>query len=236
VSRKTKETRQGLSAAQRLALRKRRWLLAVHILFQVCVVVGSQGPWYTALHGDKELWTVSGPEFSARAEAKPEPKPLDGVEGARLLNTSREPAPEPEPGFFETPGRLSFLALFAAIGAFFFASFNLVADADFQWPTLICSALVCLAAGLAFHGIYSPQSTLSDVISEVESARVAGAGGDPASTAPVTSDALEQPSLLDRLPRLRLGWGVSLLLAAAPLMLLVSVYLTFFAARTPERP
>ena len=147
--------------------------------------------------------------------------------------------PPAEPGFFSEPGRLAAFALLAAIGAFFFASFDLVADADIQLPILLCSLLVCLAAWLAFDGIYLSQATLGDIIEEVERARgfdaaVGGAATVDSGVAAV--DSADRVSLAARLPRLRLEWGSALIFAAAPLMALLSTYLTFFAARTtPER-
>lgn len=231
MSKKTRsEAKAAQTASQRHVLRRRRWLLGLHILFQACVVIGTQGPWYTAVHKDKDLFTVGGRDYALQ-DAPPEPAATDGIEGVTQLDTAEQAEAPPEPGFFAEPGRLAAFALLAAIGAFFFASFDLVADADIQLPVLLCSLLVCLAAWFAFDGIYLSQATLGEIIAEVERARGFDPGAD--GVAAVSSDSA---SLASRLPSLRLEWGSALIFAAAPLMALVSIYLTFFAARTtPER-
>lgn len=238
MSKKSREAKQQQVVSERIALRRRRWLLGLHILFQACVVIGSQGAWYTAVHKDKELFTVEGPDYALN-EDRPQPGATDGIEGARVVNAPAQVEAPSEPGFFSEPGRLAALAMFAALGAFFFASFDLVADANIQLPILICSLLVCLAAWFAFDGIYLSQATLGEIIEEVERARgfdsaVGGAAAVDSGVAAVSS--AERVSLAARLPRLRLEWGSALIFAAAPLMTLLSIYLTFFAARTtPER-
>lgn len=120
------------------------------------------------------------------------------------------------------------VAALAAIVAFFFASYDLVSDADLQAPILLASLVALGAAAAAFHrGIVSP--------AEIE--RITREVNDAVSVAPVTSGGAP-PSLegVFKLPLLIPRWGLALLVAAAPLMVVVSTYLTFSSDRSPEQP
>lgn len=252
---------------ERIALRKRRWALGAHILLQVLVVVGALGgPWYRAYVGgepfpNEEDCVVSGPEFSARWGDGPT-LDLTCAQCGHAWEASARVTDEltaceecgdlqavdlPEPPFWERPGFLAHTALFAAIGAFFFASYDLVADADIQAPILVASVVVAVAAGGFAAALEGPRGTLEEVVEEVEAAglqarlaevQAAGAAAvtsGAAATSDPDSDSDSDEDPLERLlPGIRLGWGSALLLSAAPFMLVVSIYLTFIAERAPH--
>jgi hypothetical protein len=112
----------------------------------------------------------------------------------------------------------------AALVAFFFASYDLVADDDLQAPILLASVVVLVVAARLLYTVAVDAHTVERVLDEVRAA------GDIAAVA--TSGA---PSPAERLtPVLKTRWGLALVVAAAPLLVLVSVYLTFFAQRAPE--
>lgn len=127
-----------------------------------------------------------------------------------------------------TPPMLPLAAVtaLAAVVAFFFASFDLAADADLQRPILAASLVVLVCAGVLLHDVKFEPDTLTSVIEEVERAGLPP-GGD---VAPVTSGG----GLSIRDFTLKPCWGLALVVAAAPLMVLVSVYLTFLIERAPE--
>lgn len=126
---------------------------------------------------------------------------------------------------------LAGLAAVAAIVAFFFASYDLVADATIQLPILFASLVIVVSAGFLLHRVAVAPQTIEEITEEVMRAGDSSSPGG--AVAPVdSSDPLQRLRL--SLPSLKPAWGLSLLVAAAPLMLLLSVYLTFFAERASE--
>jgi hypothetical protein len=120
---------------------------------------------------------------------------------------------------------LAALAALCGIVAFFFASYDLVADANIQAPIFIASAVIVVAAAVLIHRVVVAPQTIEDITEEVMRAGPPAADG---TVAPVDSnDPLQRFRM--SMPTLKPAWGLSLLVAAAPLMLLLSVYLTFFA-------
>jgi hypothetical protein len=125
---------------------------------------------------------------------------------------------------------LAALAAFAGIVAFFFASYDLVADANLQAPIFAASLTIVVAAGVLLHRVTVAPQTIEEITEEVLRAAPPSPDGV---VAPVDSnDPLRRLQL--SLPALKPAWGLSLLVAAAPLMLILSVYLTFFAERASE--
>lgn len=129
---------------------------------------------------------------------------------------------------------LAGLAAVAAIVAFFFASYDLVADATIQLPILFASLVILVSAGSLLHRVAVAPQTIEEITEEVMRAGDSKSPGSPGgAVAPVdSSDPLQRLRL--SLPSLKPAWGLSLLVAAAPLMVLLSVYLTFFAERASE--
>lgn len=125
------------------------------------------------------------------------------------------------------------LGLGACIVAFFFASYDLVADADFQLPVLLASLVALGAAGKVFYDVYGSDQLLASVVEDVERARLLGRATDPSGVAAVTSAAAADP-LRGALPGLRFRWGFAAFLSGALCMVLVSSYLTFVAERDRE--
>lgn len=126
---------------------------------------------------------------------------------------------------------LAALAALAGIVAFFFASYDLVADANLQAPIFAASLTIVVAAGVLLHRVTVAPQTIEEITEEVLRA---GPPSPDGVVAPV--DSANDPLLRFRsaLPALKPAWGLSLLVAAAPLMLILSVYLTFFAERASE--
>ncbi len=194
-----------------VALFRRRVALGLHLAFEACVVVGSQGPWWHVIVGGEAVARHAG------------------------YDAARAPAMEP----------LAALAALAGIVAFFFASYDLVADADLQAPLLVASVVACVAAGAVAHRVLVAEDDLREITEEVLRADVARgldrpaassaaadaapvASSDPAAVTSGGEDPLER---LSAAFSLRPAWGMALMTAAAPLMVVVSVFLTSFAAR-----
>lgn len=205
---------------------RRRAALGLHIALQALVVVGSQGPWYQPTLSGKPVGDpVTGRDFVLHedrpAPARSEQAVVTIGSGARAPVREQEldltdEAPPREPGPSERAGFLATLALLGAIAAFFFTSYDLVAGRDLQLMPLLASLLVTWCAWTAFQQVRSSQSLLDDVLRGVN---LAGGGEDPAAARLI--------------PGLHMCWGAALFLAAAPQMLLVSLYLTFIAQRQP---
>lgn len=206
---------------------RRRIALGLHLVFQLLVVIGSQGPWYQPTLGGRDLGDqVTGRSFVIRREAPALPSPR--VEGAPVVVGEEEPA---EPAVWERPGFLGITALLAAVVAFFFVSYDLVTGSRTPWPALLASLVVVSCAWVAYRQVASSQALLDDVIREVKAAGTAPVGSGAPAPAPVP--ALEARTI----PGLRLCWGAALFLAAAPQLFIVSLYLTFIAKPKPaERP
>ncbi|MBX3466202.1 MAG: hypothetical protein KF878_04805 [Planctomycetes bacterium] len=193
-------------------LLRRRAALAVHLGLQGCVLVGSQGPWWDLLVDGQHLARHAGYDAARAAPMEP----------------------------------LAFIAALAAIVAFFFASYDLVADADIQAPVLAASLVALAAAGALVHRVVATQDaifgTARDVAqaqlraARVDSSRSAEGAAPAGDVAAVDTQAASRDPLavLARNLTLKPAWGMALLVAAAPLQVLVSLYLTFFAERAPE--
>lgn len=188
-----------------VTLLRRRVALAAHLLLEACVVAGSQGPWWEVLVGGEAVARHAGYDAARAAPMEP----------------------------------LAAAAALAGIVAFFFASYDLVADADLQAPILAASVVACVAAGALAHRVFVAEDDLRRIAEEVMRTDVTRALADPA---PVATSAPAAPTSGSDDPLARLhstfairpAWGLALLVAAAPLMVVVSVYLTFFAERAPE--
>ncbi len=191
-------------------LRRRRWLLGLHLFLQLLCVVGALGPWWQPL--------AAGSPFGSAYHGH-----------------------DPATGAFDP---WATAAVLSCAVAFFFASYDLVADADLQLPVFLASLVTLGAAGAVFYRAYSDPSTLEQVVDEV-----LRAGQAPGVTAPVDSGgvASSQPapaavsgartdplSLLA--PGIRYLWGLALFVSAAPLLVVVSAVLTFLLHRSPEPP
>jgi hypothetical protein len=142
-------------------------------------------------------------------------------------------------------GKIVFLA---SLMAFFFASYDLVADADIQLPVLLASAIAVGAAGYALYDVLWCVSTFRETAEALAVAGIANpdsathAGGAKAIRGQTEREAQEPvvtvggrpvrggPPLLAAL-RLRTGTGLIMSLVGAFDMLLASLYLTVFATR-----
>lgn len=202
--------KKGARAASPVALFRRRVALVVHLALQACVVVGSQGPWWDVLVGGEAVARHAGYDAARTASGAGAMEPVAAV------------------------------AALAAIVAFFFASYDLVADADLQAPVFAASVVALVAAGVLVHRVLVAEDELHEIAEEVLRADVGRAlqgGVAPVATsdaAAVTSGSDDPLARLRTSFSLRPAWGMALLVAATPLMVLVSVYLTFFAERAPE--
>ena len=91
--------------------------------------------------------------------------------------------------------------------------------------------LVC--AGFLLHRVAAAPRTIEDITEEVMRAGPSPVAADGTVAAVDSSDPLAR--LRQSMPpTLNPAWGSSLLVAAAPLMVLLSVYLSFFAERASE--
>lgn len=202
--------KKGARAVSPVALFRRRVALGVHLALQACVLVGSQGPWWDVLVGGEAVARHAGYDAARAAGGAGAMEPIAAV------------------------------AALAAIVAFFFASYDLVADADLQAPVFAASVVACVAAGVLVHRVLVAEDELHEIAEEVLRADVDRAlqGGvapvGSSDAASVTSSSDDPLARLRTSFSLRPAWGMALLVAAAPLMVLVSVYLTFFAERAPE--
>jgi hypothetical protein len=188
----------------RWLLKKRRIALGLYLAFLAACVVGTQGPW----------WQVV-------IQGKPLPAKYGGdVDRFVWVETDDPAQPQVQREVF---WRKSVLAVCACVVAFFFASYNLVADTDLQAPVLVASLAVCGVAAWSFYDIYVDQSVIEEFVEVVESRRVHSqlqAGAELAGDAP------------ERKLSLRLLWGLALFVSASLVMLVDSLYMTFVAQRT----
>ncbi|MBI3722741.1 hypothetical protein HY251_02120 [bacterium] len=133
-----------------------------------------------------------------------------------------------------------YMALSALI-AFFFTTYDLVADADIQWPPLLVSAF---ALGCCTQQLYQTfykdwekiaESKISermfdDSLKAVRSGDTAPETSSTGTVAPIVSAAAVDPA--SKYPfAIKLGTGLGLATTASLGMLLSSIYLTFFAKR-----
>lgn len=185
-------------------LRRRRWLLGVHLLLQLLCVAGALGPWWQPLAG--------GTPFGAAYHGH-----------------------DPATGAFDPWATVT---VFACAAAFFFASYDLVADEDIQLPVFLASLVVLGAAGAVFYRAYSDPSTLEQVVDEVLRAGQASGytaavdSGGVASPQPAAATVATRKDPLALLaPGIRYLWGLALFVSAAPLLVVVSALLTFLLHR-----
>lgn len=243
MSKKTQESKAAELKAWKRTLYYRRWVLSGYLLLAVLCTVGSQGPWYQtfargkafgeAKWGGDFAWQASTGELD-EALAKLEGRE-DGVApvGSALpeeipeLDLDEEPEPR-KPSFSERPGFQAQLVLWCGLAALFFAGFNLASNATLDWPVLIVSVLTAAAVGSVFHALSVAPSTLRRVVEDVTAAGGTGAGSG--GVAAVDSSTL--PGLLNTIS-IRFSWGVALMGASAPLLVLKSFLLTFFLKRKP---
>lgn len=193
-------------------LRRRRWLLGVHLFLQLLCVVGALGPWWQPLAGGAPF----GSAYCGR---------------------------DPVTGVFDP---WATTAVLSCAVAFFFASYDLVSDADIQLPVFLASLVVLGAAGAVFWRAYSDPSTLEQVVDEVLRAGQASgytaaiASGGVASPQPAPANVASPPGRQDPLsllaPGIRYLWGLALFVSAAPCLAVVSAVLTFLLHRSPEPP
>lgn len=191
-------------------LRRRRWLLGLHLLLQALCVIGALGPWWQPLAG-------GGPFGSAYHGHDPTTGAFDPWASAAVLSCAV---------------------------AFFFASYDLVSDADLQLPVFLASLVVLGAASAVFYRAYSDPSTLEQVVDEVLRAGQASGytaavdSGGVASPQPAPATVASAPGRQDPLsllaPGIRYLWGLALFVSAAPLLVVVAAVLTFVLPRSPE--
>jgi hypothetical protein len=193
-------------------LRRRRWLLGLHLLLQLLCVAGAFGPWWQPL--------AAGEPFGSAYHGR-----------------------DPATGVFDP---WATAAILSCAVAFFFASYDLVSDADLQLPIFLASLVALGAAGAVFWRAYADPSTLEQVVDEVLRAGQASAvtapvdSGGVASAQPAPGAAAAAAPRKDPLsllaPGIRYLWGLALLVSAAPLLVVVSAVLTFALPRSPETP
>jgi hypothetical protein len=140
------------------------------------------------------------------------------------------------------------IVFLASLMAFFFASYDLVADSDIQLPVLLASAIAVGGAGYALYDVLWCANTFRETAEAVAVAGIANpdsathAGGAKAIRGQTEREAQEPvitiggrpvrggPPLLASV-RLRAGTGLIMSLVGAVDMLLASIYLTVFATR-----
>jgi len=127
----------------------------------------------------------------------------------------------------------------SCVVAFFFTSYDLVADEDIQLPIFLASLVVLGAAGKVFYRAYSDPSTIEQVVDEVLRAGQASGytaavdSGGVASPRPAPATvATRQDPLALLAPGIRYQWGLALFVSAAPLLVIVSAAMTFLLQRS----
>ena len=196
-----------------VTLFRRRVALGAYLAFLALAALGLLGgPWWQVYVGERPF----GDPMVARAYRTQ----------VRVEEPPSVPGDPPEVRF--EPAALPPYALAAAalVVAFFFASYDLVADDDLQLPILLATLAAAAVGAFVVYDVLLQESALREPIELVEAARVQAAvaqvgSGDPAA-------ATSPPALSIGL---RPGWGLSLFLASTLALLIDSVYLTFLAPR-----
>ncbi len=216
-----RKKKQGPSPAERLALFKRRVGLGGYLLFLALCLLGIlAGPW----------WQVS-------IDARPFGDPMTGstYRATVVVEEPGEAGEAPQRRVEPATLRPYALAALGCVIAFFFASYDLVADDDIQLPVFLASLGVCAVAGYVLYDVFVAQSTLRQVVELVEARRLlegarAAAVGDGSGVAAVGSAALPSTPTIALQP----GWGLALFVSSSLAMLVDSAYLTFVARRDPR--
>jgi hypothetical protein len=209
------EAKRERSAIDRRALDVRRGFLLAHVALEIVLVVGAMLGWYSLFLGDRVFASVAP---GAHVSVPGGLFPF--VEQARLV-------------------------ILAAVVAFFFTSYDLVADADIQWPPLLASAFALGCCGQVCWKLDKSFDAMVDyvVAAETLAHRKSATPGEAkpvsppgGSQAPVTSGSIAAPgsASTSQAPapvRLKIDTGLKLVLFASASMTLLSTYLTFFARR-----
>lgn len=211
-------------------LTKRRVALGLYLLFLGTCLLGVQGPWWQVFVGERPVGdAVRGPDYRKTVLVAPEPTPEGEVVVAdRLTDRYRR---EVEINTL----RPAVLAALACVVAFFFASYDLVADADIQLPVLLATLVLAAIGGYVLREVLTDQEVIGEFIELQERIRL-GSSPSLATTAAVTTtgDALAAPG--GDAVRLRFEWGLALYLSSALVLLIDSIYMTFIAQRAAEKP
>jgi hypothetical protein len=139
---------------------------------------------------------------------------------------------------FAKPGAECFQARYitwAAIAAFFFTSYDLVANADFQWPPLLASAFALGCAGQVTYQALGYKDEVLRQLMLVERKQQAVAiapvaSGTPTGVAPVASGSKAEAEPYS----FKIDPGLMVVLFGSFSMVVLSSYLTFFARREEQ--
>ncbi|RMG15711.1 MAG: hypothetical protein D6731_07750 [Planctomycetota bacterium] len=204
----------------RWVLRKRRLALGLYLLFLAAALVGSQGPWW-------------------RVTARGQPVTDGPKMGNDVGRFSFEPSDDPARPTVRREHLLrpAVVAALACVVAFFFASYDLVADADYQLPILLATLVLCGVGAKVFYDVWYDQRVIKDFVLVFEARRLGPALERPGNVAAVDSANPTAPPAQDgELPpsatlALEFEWGLALFLSSSLVLFLDSLYLTFFAER-----
>lgn len=119
------------------------------------------------------------------------------------------------------------VAAVALLVAFFFASYDLVADDDLQLPVFLATLVAAGVGAYVIQDVLVQESALRAPIELVEASRLRAGVAAVGTGAPAAPPAVPSVSL-------RPGWGLSLFLASTLVMVIDSAYLTFLAQREPS--
>jgi len=203
----TRKMAQEKTTEEKRALDVRRGFLAAHAALSVLLVIGSQTEFWSIWVKGTLVETVLGREH-------------DGIHGKITA---------------------SYMAI-SAIFAFFFTTYDLVANADVQWPPLLASAfaLGCCTQQVwqTFHKDvdrletqYVQDAMFKNSIQEAkEKMSIAATTSGGGSVAPVMS-ATTPDAAASYDFKIRPGSGLVIAFGSSLGMLLLSIYLTFFAKR-----
>ena len=210
-------------------LTKRRVALGLYLLFLGTCLVGVQGPWWQVFVGERPVGdAVRGPDYRKHVVVEPEPAPEgEVVVAGQVPDRYRR---EVEVNVL----RPAALAALACVVAFFFASYDLVADADIQLPVFLATLLLTAVGGYVLREVLVDQEVIGEFIELQERLRLGA--GSPASMAAVTTTGSTGAGIGGEAVRLRFGWGLALYLSSALVLLIDSFYLTFIAQRAAEKP
>ena len=194
-------------------LLRRRVALAFYLVFLILCATGAEGPWWEVWIGEKRVAEAKrGPDFlrfeNVAPEGEPDPTDLFAKYRVEQVESALPPAR---------------LAGLCCVIALFFVIYNLVGDHDLQLPLFLFALVIAGTASYVVYRVWTDNSFIHEALQR-------SVGEELSSSAGVaTTGAQGAPP--GRLPVWKPLWGYALFVSAALVLLLDSLYLTFFAQR-----
>lgn len=191
---------------------RRRVALVLYLVFLSLCLTGAEGPWWEIWVGERRVAEAKrGPDFLRYEIVHPEASdPTDLMAKYTILKRENS----------ITPARLVGLCCLLAL---FVLVYDLIGDHDLQLPLFLFALVIAGTATYVVYRVWTDNSFIEETLQQTVGAELS----TPASVN--TSGA--QAAAAGRLPVWKPLWGYALFVSSALVLLLDSLYLTFFAQR-----